>query len=88
MTYKFCTGCAHSKKPLFDTSRKCLLPGTGMIDPVDGQSYPSNCYIVRGFGNKCGPEGKYWKAKPTFWQRFMTRFRWWTMQDYNREHLK
>ena len=88
MTDKFCINCAWSEKPLFNVYRHCSLPGAVAPDPVDGYKNNPLCDVARRPGKRCGPEGKCWEPKPTFWQRFMARVYWWTGQDYNSRHLK
>ena len=77
MTDKFCSNCAWTTKPLlydYDYSQ-CTLPGVVKPDLVTGYTVYPMCWVARRVESKCGPEGKCWEPKPTFWQRFVARFK-------------
>ncbi len=72
---KFCVDCAWQHKPLLGVNQECTLPGVVLPNPVTGYAEYPLCWIARLPENRCGPEGKCWEPKPTFWQRFVARFK-------------
>lgn len=60
---KLCKDCKHYKESeLGPWNAKCAKAEN--TNPVDGTTYNDPCGSVRAYVDKCGPDAKWFEAKP------------------------